>query len=127
MWPSQYRDGRGFHTLVDAYKKAFMGVLESSAPDTPDTLRFLSLDCSPAEGKSSWRHDFLSSERSEKAGTVLDLRWWVLSGKGPARVAEVLEVVRGERIAAYIRSAQYDENQLDGWHPNFFTSTVDKF
>lgn len=79
-----------------------MSVLECSAHNIPNMLRLISLDCSPAEG-TVWRHDIFAHKHSEKAGTLPNLHLWVIRGKGSERVAEVLEVERGDRIAAYIR------------------------
>ena len=96
---------------MDSYKNAFVSILESSAARTPNILRYLSLDCSP-EKKQPWRHDFLALENGLDSARPLDLRWWSLQGEGSARAAEMLDVEEGERIAAYIRSINYDASKL---------------
>ena len=112
-------------TLVNAYKNAFTSVLEFSATRTPGTLRYLSLDCSPAE-KPTWRHDFLALEDDCDSRTPIDLRWWSLQGEGNTRVAEMLDVDDGERISAYVRSIHYNESQLDqGLHPTLLIQQAD--
>lgn len=70
-------------------------------------LRYLSLDLSPG-GDSPWRYDFLDLEHSPVPNVPSDLRWWSFEGKSTSRVAKSLDVTRGERIAAYLRSTHYD-------------------
>ena len=83
-----------------------MHVIETSAPNYPSTLRYLSLDCSPFDD-SPWRYDFLAPEDSQGISTPPDLHWWTLEGTGPSRAATVTDSVKGEQIAAYLRSVKY--------------------
>ncbi|KAI0726837.1 hypothetical protein C8Q72DRAFT_487043 [Fomitopsis betulina] len=90
----------------DSYREELLRTLEASAPSYPSALRYISLDCSPA-GDSPWRYDFLASERRQEITTPPELRWWGFSGVRPLRLATALEPTKGEKIAAYLRSAKY--------------------
>ncbi|KZT73404.1 hypothetical protein DAEQUDRAFT_808494 [Daedalea quercina L-15889] len=90
------------------YQETLVRAVEASVgKSTPSTLRYLSLDCSPM-GNSPWRYDYLAPEEGQEVKTPPDLRWWSVEGEGTARTTRVLDVGQGERIAAYLRSVQYD-------------------
>ena len=110
----EYVDGSGSKSdiLVNSYKASFTSVIEHSVSSTPRSLRYLSLDCS-TRVEPAWKRDWLSPEYRQVTEVQHNIQWRVLRGKAPSKVAELLEVEKGERIAAYIRSMHYEEIMLD--------------
>ena len=89
------------------YKRAIVRMVARSAGRLPQTLRYLSLDLRP-RGQSPWRYDFLASEEEQTIWTPPDLYWWSVTGEGDSRGMEPLDAQKGERIAAHLRSVNYD-------------------
>ena len=73
---------------------------------TVRTLRYLSLDLSPAV--SRWRHDFLEPTHRPMSEIPANLRWWSFERESSGPTIRSMDAARGERIAAYLRSPRYD-------------------
>ena len=90
-----------------SFEETIYHTFPASVRDTAPALRYLSLDLSP-KGDMPWRYNFLDPEHGQELLVPPDLRWWRFEGVANARVVRPLDPVRGERIAAHLRSVRYD-------------------